>query len=62
MATAESGDLSATALEGECFGAGAGFGSERLLWVDWVLLGVDGRGELGVAWTGGFWCVWRGWC
>lgn len=47
MATAESGDLSATALEGECFGAGLGFRLERLLWVDWVLLGVDGRGELG---------------
>lgn len=36
MATAESGDLSATALEGGCFGAGAGFGLERLLWVVWI--------------------------
>jgi hypothetical protein len=44
MATVESGNLSATALEEGCFRAGAGFGLERLLWVDWVLLGVDGRG------------------
>jgi hypothetical protein len=60
MATVESGDLSATALEGGVSGLGRGL--ERLSWVNWVLLGVDGRGELGIVRTGGFWCVWGGWC
>lgn len=53
MATADSGIVCCCVGVGVVFGDGPGFGFERIMG-GLGLLGVGGRGELGIAWTRGF--------